>query len=509
MSKFFQGTLILLAAGFITRILGFINRIIVARVIGGEGVGLYMMALPSLFLVITFTQLGLPVAIAKFVAEANAVGDEKRIKKILVVSLSVTLGLSLLFTPALLLLAPWLSKTLFTDPRTYWPLIAITPIIPIVAVSAVIRGYFQGKQNMKPAAVSQILEQAVRIGLIITMTKMFLPYGIEYAAAAAMFASVIGELASLLYLLTLFKLKKHFRVRKNFLKYVSSGKETLTQLFSIALPSTGSRIVGNVSWFLEPIIVAQSLAIAGISSSLATQQYGELTGFALPLLMLPSFITFALSTSLVPAVSEAQSVGKMNLVAHRLHQALRITFITGCLAIVILFVFADPIMNLMYGKTNAAIYITYLAPIFIFSYYQMPLQAVLQALNLAKAAMYNSLIGAIVKLAFIFVLSSQPQFGIMGTAIGFAASIVLVTFLHFATISKVINLSIEIRTYALTVVVTFISGWIGHLCYKILTVPTSLYIAILVTCTCFIALSLGFKVISRNELMLIVPFKKK
>ncbi len=78
MSKFFQGTLILLAAGFITRVLGFINRIIVARVIGGEGVGLYMMALPSLFLVITFTQLGLPIAIAKFVAEANAVGDEKK-----------------------------------------------------------------------------------------------------------------------------------------------------------------------------------------------------------------------------------------------------------------------------------------------------------------------------------------------------------------------------------------------------------------------------------------------
>ncbi len=433
----------------------------------------------------------------------------KKNKKILVVSLSVTLGLSLLFTPALLLLAPWLSKTLFTDPRIYWPLIAITPIIPIVAVSAVIRGYFQGKQNMKPAAVSQILEQVVRIGLIITLTKMFLPYGIEYAAAAAMFASIIGELASLLYLLTSFKLKKHFRVRKNFFKYVSSGKDTLKQLFSIALPSTGSRFIGNAAWFLEPIVVAQSLAIAGISSSLATQQYGELTGFALPLLMLPSFITFALSTSLVPAVSEAHAIGNHDLVTHRLHQALRITFITGCLALVVLFVFADPIMQLMYGKTNAAIYITYLAPIFIFSYYQMPLQSVLQALNLAKAAMYNSLIGAIVKLAFIFALSSQPQFGIMGTAIGFAASIVLVTFLHFATITKVINLSIEVRSYVLTVIVTFISGWIGHICYQYLTIPASLYISILVTGICFIALALSFKIISKNEIMLIVPFKKK
>ena len=89
MSKFIKGTLILIVASLITRVLGFINRIVVARFIGEEGVGLYMMALPTLFLVINITQLGLPVAISKFVAEANARGDEKKIKKILVVSLLV------------------------------------------------------------------------------------------------------------------------------------------------------------------------------------------------------------------------------------------------------------------------------------------------------------------------------------------------------------------------------------------------------------------------------------
>lgn len=509
MSKFFQGTLILLAAGLITRVLGFINRIVVAKVIGAEGVGLYMMALPSLFLVISITQIGLPVAIAKFVAEANAVGDEKKIKKIVVVSLSVTLGLSFLFTPALILIAPWLSETLFTDKRTYWPLIAITPIIPIVAVSSVIRGYFQGKQNMKPSAYSQIIEQIVRIALIAFMTQAFLPYGIEYAAAAAMLSSVIGELASLLYMLTLFKLKKHFRLRKNFFLSVSKGKDTLMQLFSIAIPSTGSRIIGNISWFLEPIVVAQSLAIAGLSTTLATKQYGELTGYALPLLMLPSFITYALSTSLVPAISEAQSIGNTKLVAHRLHQALRVTFITGCLAVVVLFVFADPLMELMYGKTNASIFVTYMAPIFIFSYYQMPLQAVLQALNLAKAAMFNTLIGAVIKLAFIFALSSQPQFGIMGTAIGFSASIVLVTFLHFATISKQITISLEIRSYVLTVLTTIISGWTGYICYQYITISYSLYISILATCVSFIIILLLLKVVTMKELISLLPNRKR
>lgn len=249
MSKFLKGTFILLIAGLITRVLGFINRIVIARSIGEEGVGLYMMAYPTFILVVTLTQMGLPVAISKNIAEAEAKGNHQEVKKILVVSLAITISLSLIFTPALILLAPILSTTLFTDPRTYYPLVAIAPVVPIIAVSSVLRGYFQGRQNMRPSAVSQILEQLVRITLIAVMTRAFLPYGIEYAAAAAMVAAIIGEIVSLLYLMTTFKLKKRFRVRKNFFKSVHAGKKTFKELMEIALPTMGSRMIGSVSWF--------------------------------------------------------------------------------------------------------------------------------------------------------------------------------------------------------------------------------------------------------------------
>ena len=441
MSKFIKGTFILIIASLITRVLGFINRIVIARFIGEEGVGLYMMALPTLFLVINMTQLGLPVAISKFVAEANARGDEKKVKKILVVSIASTFSLSILFTPLLILLAPMLSETLFTDKRTIWPLLAITPIIPIVAISSVLRGYFQGKQNMKPFAFSQVIEQIMRIAFIAVLTKTFLPYGIEYAAAGAMLASIIGELSSLFYLLYAFKLKKHFKVRKGFFKMVNSGRETFKELMGIALPTTGSRMIGSISWFLEPIVVAQSLAIAGVTTSMATRQYGELTGYALPLLMLPSFLTTSLATSLVPAISEANSTGNLPLVVYRFQQSLHITFTTGCLAVATLFVFADPILELMYGSSNAAVFIKFFAPFFVMFYFQYPIQSMLQAMNLARAAMTNSLIGAVVKIVIIFLLATKENFGIMGAAIGIAVSTVLVTFLHFSTVLKVVPIS--------------------------------------------------------------------
>lgn len=504
MSKFLKGTFILLIAGLVTRVLGFINRIVIARSIGEEGVGLYMMAFPTFILVVTLTQLGLPVAISKNIAEAEAKGNFAEIKKILVVSLATTISLSLIFTPALILLAPILSKTLFTDPRTFYPLIAIAPVVPVIAISSVLRGYFQGRQNMRPSAISQILEQFVRITLIAVMTKAFLPYGIEYAAAAAMVASVIGELASLVYLMTAFKLKKRFRLRKNFFQFVQSGKQTFKDLMEIALPTMGSRMIGSVAWFFEPIVVVHSLALAGVITVEATKQYGALTGFAMPLLMLPSFITFSLATSLVPAISEANTQNNKKLIEYRLQQALRFAFLSGGLAVVVLYVLADPLMELMYGSAKGSYFIKLMAPFFLFYYYQGPLQAVLQALNLARAAMINSLIGAIVKTAVIFLLASQASFGINGVALGIIVGFVLVTVLHFATVLKKISFSFYVRDYLKGFLVMGGTGWLGYwaFAHTFLNNPLTIRVlfSLLSISTSYIVMIMLFGLIRKEEL---------
>ncbi|MGD6816683.1 stage V sporulation protein B [Metabacillus sp. 84] len=511
MSKqtFLKGTIILIAAGLVTRVLGFINRIVLARFVGQEGVGLYMMAVPTLVLIITITQFGLPVAISKLVAEADARGDQRRVKKILAVSLALTGTLSLLFTPLILLSAPFLSNHLFTDPRTYYPLIAVAPVVPIVAISSVLRGYFQGKQNMKPAAYSQVLEQIVRISLIAVFTTAFLPYGIEYAAAGAMFSAVIGELVSLFYLFIMFKRKKKIKIRKNFFQSVKAGKSTLNDLMEIAVPTTGSRLIGSVSWFFEPIVVAQSLAIAGIGAAAATSQYGGLTGYALPLLMLPSFVTVSLSTSLVPAISEAMAQGKKKLVEHRLRQALRLSLVTGGLAAVVLYVFAEPLMEGMYGNKDAAVFVKLMAPFFIFNYIQGPLQAVLQALNLAGAAMINSLIGAAVKTALIFLLASRPEMGIKGAALAIVIGIMTVTLLHLATVIKVVALTIYVKEYVNSLFAMAITGIISYYAYyswlEQFGLLTGLLLALTLCCLIYLFILLTLKLVLKEELER-VPF---
>ncbi|MFC0299855.1 stage V sporulation protein B [Virgibacillus soli] len=447
MSKqtFLQGTLILIFAGMITRFLGFINRLVIARLMGEEGVGLYMMALPTLFLIMALTQMGLPVAISKRVAEAEAQHNQGKVKRILIVSLIITTVSSLFFTVVMIFGAPFIAKTLLTDERTIYPLLAISPIVPIIAVSSVLRGYFQGKQNMKPQSYSQVIEQIVRITCVALFVKILLPYGIEFAAAGAMISVILGEFTSLLYMVYQFKHKKTIKLRTRFFTYLKSSKSTVKELFSIALPSTGSRMIGSLSHFFEPIIVAQSLAIAGISATLATKQYGELTGYVLPLLFLPTFITQSLSVALVPSISEAEAVANKSLIHYRIHQAIRISFASGAIATVVLSLFSEQILTYMYGTANASQFLILMAPFFILLYIQSPLQATLQALDLAKPAMWNSLIGNVIKFIVLFTLASSPKFGIMGVAIAMLVGVVLVTLLHLATLQKAIRFYIPIK----------------------------------------------------------------
>ncbi|WP_209122828.1 stage V sporulation protein B [Alkalihalobacillus sp. BA299] len=515
MSKqtFIQGTVILIIAGLITRILGFINKIVVARIMGAEGVGLYMMAVPTLLLVITITQLGLPVAISKLVAEAEAREDRKKIKRILVVSLAVTSILSAIFTTAMIVFAPIIAKTLLTDERAYLPLIAIAPIVPIVALSSVLRGYFQGRQNMRPTAYSQVIEQVVRITLVAVMTSAFLPYGVEYAAAGAMISVVIGELASLLYMLFMFKTKKRIRIRKGFMNYLRQGKTTFNELMNIALPTTGSRLIGSISFFFEPIVVAQSLAIAGVATVVATKQYGELAGFVIPLLLLPTFITYSLSVSLVPAISEAAAQKRYQLINHRLDQALRLALISGGISVVILYIFAGPIMSLMYNAPTTAVYLQIMAPFSIFLYFQGPLQATLQALNLAKAAMMNSLFGAVIKTAAIFVLATRPELGIMGAALAIVIGMVLVTMLHFASVVKTISFTLHVREIVKAFIAMIVTGVIGMLLYKHAFLSMGLLIKTLLSISIvgifYAILLIAFGLIKREEIVRIPLIGKR
>ncbi|MFX3615963.1 MAG: stage V sporulation protein B [Sporolactobacillus sp.] len=502
--SFLKGSFILMAAGLLTRVLGMINGMVLARVIGDEGVGLFMMAYPAMLLVVTLTELGLPVAISKLVAEADTFGDKRKIKLILALSLTIVGITSITLTALMLVSIPFIAHFLYADTRVIYPLLAVTPVIPIVAVSSVIRGYFQGIRNMKPYAYSGIVEQVVRISLVFTLSSMLMPRGVEFAAAGAMIAGAAGECASLFYMLYHFHKEAQMPLKRQGLKAMKGGRLTLRRLMNIGLPTMGSRLIGSLGNFLEPMIVSHALMIAGYSLKASAQLYGQLTGYAMTLLLLPTFITHALHVSLVPAVSEAFARKNYGMIHYRLNQALRIAMLFGGLSVLVTTLFAAPLMQIIYKSAESAQYLYIMAPFFLVFYFQTPMHAVLQALDLAKPAMYNTLIGAVVKTIALFFLTSQPEFGIKGAALAICINVVLVTLLHAGVMFKAIGFSLVIRDYVKTAGVMILSAVFAN--YLItrtfldlgLVPRTCLLIALLAVA--YLLLALIFGMINKEQL---------
>jgi stage V sporulation protein B len=497
-----KGTIILTIAAFITRMLGFTNGIVMANVIGPEGIGLIMMAMPVTGLLITLTTLGLPIAISKLVAEAEVNRDTQRVKKILIVSLATTSILGFVLMICTFMGAKLLSSFFLTDQRAYYSLIAVIPIIPIVAVSSVIKGYFRGKQNMTPIAFSQVIEQVVRIGLIFTFVHLLVPYGIEYAAVGAVLSGIIGEGISLLYLFTMFKWskQKQFKLHKSFFKQMNKGKEVLIDLLQTGIPTTVNGFIQSIIGVIQPILITQSLALAGVGTALATKQYGIVMGYTLPLLMLPGFITNSMSVPLVPAISEAIEKNKHDLISRRINQAIKIALIVGVPCSTILYIFAVPLTTIFYQSPEAGTYLKLMAPIFLLQYFRVPLQGILIGLGKAKAVMINDIIASIVKLACIFLFASNSQWGMMGVCIAINIGVVLGTALHFFTITKLVGFNLIVTEFIKVILAGVIMGYGALLANKyiaaeisnpIMIIGTTLILSLLI----YILFLLFFRVI--------------
>lgn len=525
---FIQGTLILLFAGIINRMLGFIPRIALPRIIGAEGVGLYQLGYPFFIVLVTVITGGLPLAIAKMVAEAEGENRPEQSRKILHTGLAISLTLGIFFTIVALLSASWVSSVILTDQRVYYTFVSMTPMIAIVAVSSIYRGYFQGRQNMLPSAFSSVLESVIRIFFMLWFSWLLLPKGIAFAAAGAMLGVTVGEIGGMLALL----LQYYYIVKKDKNEALppagtavsgssaESGDEpqkqpgsVLRRLIGISVPVTAGRLIGSFSYLLESIITVRSLALAGIAAAAATAQYGSLQGMVIPLLLLPGVLSSSLAVSLVPSLSEAAARNDLPTIHKRMHQALRLAMVTGAPFAAVMYVLAVPLCTLMYGNAaDTAPMLRMMAPFALFLYVQAPLQAALQAMDRPGKALVNTLIGAVVKILLILLLASRPEYGIQGAIIAIIVNSLLVTILHGYSVIRLTAMSLRWSDPVKIIAATIIMAAGMSYVYTSVHVSSSQWIQFLAAAACgmgvYFSICLLSGLISRRDLER-VPFFKR
>lgn len=423
--KFIASTIVLIIGGLITKFLGMLIKIIMTRIVGVEGISLYVLVFPTFALFMTLSQLGFPIAISKSVAE------EKYNNKNLIFSIfpfSIVLNLTLMFL--IFILAPYISVYLLKDVRCYYPILAIAFVLPFDSTSAILRGYFFGKQRMIPHVVSNATEQIVRLILIILFVPSLLKKGIVYAVVGLILVNVVSELFSSLVLF--FFMPKKIRITSEDRKV---DKNNIHNILNIALPTTGGRIIGSIGYFFEPILITSSMLLSGYSKEFITLQYGIIEGFVVPLLMLPSFFSNAISNALIPVVSKANSDNNKMYIRRKLKQAVIISLLIGIVTTTVLMISPSFFLNLIYKQKSGGNYLRFIAPFFLFHYIQSPLASILQSMDKAKEMMLDNLKGTILRSILIFVLGTL-SIGIYGFLIAMVVNIVFVTFMHWRHIKK-------------------------------------------------------------------------
>ncbi len=424
-SKFIKSTLILLLGGFISKILGMIIKIVLTRVISTDGIGLYMLILPTFNLFITLCSLGLPTAISKMVSERK-----NNNKKIVLSLIKPILIYNIILIIILYLISPILSNNLLKNTDTYYPLIAIGLTLPFICISGIIKGYFFGKERMIPHTISNITEQLVRLTLTILYIPKLLHFSLTIAVTGVVLINILSELSSIIILLFFLPpnatiTKEDFQVNKNITKDV----------LNISIPTTGSRLIGSIVYFLEPIILTYTLIKSGYTNNFITTEYGIINGYVFPLLLMPSFFTMAISNALLPTVSNSYSNGHYQYTKNKIKQAIFFSLLIGIPVTIILLIVPEIPLKLIYNTTLGIDYIKVIAPFFILHYIQSPLTSAMQAMGKATCAMVGTLCGSILR-TIILIITGYLKIGLWGLIIATITNIIFVTIHHLYYVNK-------------------------------------------------------------------------
>ena len=391
---FIKSTLILILSGFLTKMLGFIIKVVYTRIIGEYGISLFTIATPTYSLLLTISTLAIPISISKLVSE-----NKGRSIRILTSATFLILSINFLLILIIFLTKDFIATNLLKEPLASPILMAFALTLPFVSISAVLKGYFAGKQNMVPHATSNILEQIVRLIIIVTILPILMKKSVMYAVLGLILLTILSEISSII--VFLFFLPKHINYKTNLLP----SKKHTKDILNISLPTVSSRIIGNIGYFLEPIILTNLLLFSGYTNAYILREYGAYNAYSLALLTMPGFFIAAISTSLLPEISKFHGERNSSMVKRRIKQSLLFALLIGTFFSFIIFTFRDKLLFTLYNTTNGSDYIKILAPFFVLFYLEGVLTSALQALGHAKITMNITLWGVILKLLVMAILS--------------------------------------------------------------------------------------------------------
>lgn len=539
--SFMAGVLTLFFAQIVIKILGLIYRLIITNIpyFGDAGNGLYSAGYQIYTLLLAIASIGVPSAIAKLVSEKIAVGKHREAHDIFKTALLLFGIIGLIGSSILFFGARYIATSLIGNPDVEGIMVALAPAVFFVAVSAVIRGYFNGMYNMKVSSNSQMLEQLFKsiltIGLVVAVyflavvnpTDLAKSLGLSVdtvtvaMATAANVASTIATVICCGYLLIYYqRSKKEIWKNINEANEIGYKKEKKTsimkKILAVSIPISLASIISAINRNIDTFTVINGLkvALAGLYPTVellqneATRLYGILSGRVDTLIGLPTALNVAFATALVPAVSETMAKGDAKTARRRITFSIRTTLLIALPCAIGMCVLAEPILNLLFPNVyakEAGLLLQISSFTIIFTLMNQTVAGALQGLGKVMAPAASLGCGAIVKLILNLILIRNPQIGIYGAAISSVAAALTAMIINLIVLRKKIKLdtdkvSLIIKPIIATLVmgaVAFLTHYYANMLIEKDRIAT--IIAIILAVIVYIFAILSLKVFDRED----------
>ncbi len=431
-NKLVKGTIILTAAGIITRIIGFIYRIFLAGALGETDLGIYQLIFPVYSICFTIYAAGIQTAVSQMISHERRDNHPGILKSGIFLSLIAAFTLSLLLS----LCSRWIGIHFLGSAETIELLQVLALIFPFCGVTSVINGYFYGISEAGIPAVTQIIEQLFRVFFVVGIS--FLLYAGTLRTTLAVAGLIAGEAASNIY-------NVWHLLRRESPRVIWKSRFQIKKMLALSVPLSANKLVISLLGSVESVLIPAMLVRYGYSDNQALALFGILTGIVLPFILFPGTITNSLSVLLLPAISHAIGREEHQTVRQTTAVTSQYSILLGVLASSLFLNFGRDIGHYIFQSENAGKLLCALALLCPFLYVSTTLTSVINGLGKTGITFFHTVVGLSIRIFFLVFVT--PECGIYGYLLGMTLSQITLCLLNAVYLIRKYHITLSLMNH--------------------------------------------------------------
>ena len=447
-----KGATILVIAGIVSKIFGAIFRIPLTNMIGAEGQAYYSAAYALYQLLFTIATAGFPVVISRMVSSRVAENDFINAHKSYKVAMRLSWALGII-SFIVMYFGAGIIAGLYKNPGSEASMKAISVALLFTPLVASMRGYYQGRQNMTPTGVTEVIEQMVRVAVGLSLAYVFYKTSLVNAAAGATFGASAGIIAAFAAMAVVYARDRSTREKllKESVVRPETDKARLKELLGFLIPITIGSSVMPIMFNIDAAIIPRRLLESGFDRVMTDKLYGLMGGFCDPIINLPNIFIDAICISLMPAVTTAYTLKNKKDMDDHIKTGLKTMMIISYPCAIGLIVLAKPILTMIfYRKYDEAVMAVPALQILAVSIITLAIMRTfstsLQGIGKMMMPVWNLMIGAVVKAIVSYILLGIPAININGAAFGSVIAYMTAGILNYRALKKYTDVSLDMKS---------------------------------------------------------------